>query len=64
MILPLDITSGTALKAIALFLPMPCPIDDLMPFEREAFVAALLPKDETEEVDAAQPEETEAPQET
>ncbi len=37
-------------------------IDDLMPFEREAFVEALLPKDETEEDEAAQPEETEAPE--
>ena len=36
-------------------------IDDLMPFEREAFVEALLPKDETEEDEAAQSEETDAP---
>ena len=35
-------------------------IDDLMPFEREAFVEALLPKDETEEDEAAQSEETDA----
>ena len=37
-------------------------IDDLMPFEREAFVEALLPKDEAEESQEAQTEETDAPE--